>query len=176
MADRRPSGDDGGRSGAAGRFAGILLLAAWLPAAAPALPAAAEADPRAQVRAALYHTLMAEIMKTGVESASDGARWSIGEVNPYPALTGDKVISACINWDNTTLGAVDWYGYAYYYDRSGDRPTGEAARLERLEERAQAFCRRYEATSDCWCQPVDRNGRNALAVPEWFLRSRLERR
>lgn len=157
----------------------ILLTAAQAAPAKAAAPESAAPESAAQLRAALYHALMAEILSTGVESASEGARWSLGPVNPYPSLRGDKVISACIDWDGTTLEAVDWSGYAYYYDRAPGLDRGQAprdggsARLKELEERAQAFCRRYEAVADCWCQLVDRNGRNALTPPEWFLRSRL---
>ncbi len=153
----------------------LCLAAALAPAAAGPAPAAegARTDRVEQVRWALYHRLMADILLTGVKTATEGARWSIGEVNPYPAIASDKVIAACINWDATTPDAVDWYGYAYYYDTGQSRAEYDIVKLEQLEQRANDYCAQYEATNDCFCQIVDRNGFNALRLPEWFVDSRL---
>lgn len=147
-----------------------LLAGAGL---APAEAAERTAGPAEQVRAALYHSLMTEIMMTGVETATRNARWSIGATNPYPAIAADKVISACINWDDTTIDQVDWHGYAYFYDRSQAQPEDDAETLAALEERANGYCARYAAMNDCYCQLVDSNGRNALHLPEWFLGTHL---
>ncbi|WP_085126062.1 hypothetical protein [Tistlia consotensis] len=125
------------------------------------------------MRAALYHMLMAEILKTGVETATDNARWSIGKVNPYPGLKGDKVIAACVNWDKTSLDQIDWYGYAYYYDRAEPRRSGDEKHMKLLEDTAKDDCRRYEATNPCRCQVVDRNDTDALSLPEWFVRAHI---
>ncbi|SMF77792.1 hypothetical protein SAMN06265365_13818 [Tistlia consotensis] len=150
----------------------VLVLTVLL---APAAARAAEpvADPAQQVRAALYHMLMAEILKTGVETATDNARWSIGKVNPYPGLKGDKVIAACVNWDKTSLDQIDWYGYAYYYDRAEPRRSGDEKHMKLLEDTAKDDCRRYEATNPCRCQVVDRNDTDALSLPEWFVRAHI---
>lgn len=158
------------------RWVAALLVAATLAtpvAAASAAGSGSGPDPVEPVRAALYHALMAEIMTTGVETTTEQARWSIGPVNPYPALEADKVIAACIDWGETSLAAVAWHGYAYFYDRTQSRPLDDPARLAQLEARARDHCRQYEATADCFCYMVDRNGRNALRLPEWFVEANL---
>ncbi|MEX2632375.1 MAG: hypothetical protein WD341_20800 [Tistlia sp.] len=156
------------------------MLACWALAfgalALPSGPAAAatpESGPLEQVRAALYHALMAEILGTGIETASEGAARSIGPVNPYPSIQADKVVAACINWENSSLGAVEWHGYAYYYDSAQSRPQDDPEQLVKLEARAKEHCRQYEAAADCYCRTVDVNERNALELPAWFVEAHL---
>ena len=91
----------------------------------------------------------------------------------YNSLKEKKALAVCINWDLSTKDRlVVLHAQTYYqpkYERHIDNERG-VFRSVNLMSLAIRACKSTRKTSgaDCKCQPMDRNGRSALKVPDSF--------
>jgi len=98
------------------------------------------------------------------------------QATAYRDLTRKKALAACIDWGIGSGGYVDvYFTSAYFEGEYSERAS--AVTIARLINLALSDCEctRDVAKLDCLCQPVDRNGRNVLTVPElytWELTAR----
>lgn len=165
-------------------FRRLLIAAVLLALAAPGLATPALAQDRThslaqntvqtlqiapgaadlQVRAVMYHRLMAEVLRTGIREQIARGGSAVGEVNPYPGTTSGKALAVCVNWEKSTLERVVWGGFAYRYGA-----TVTPADQESLRARTLSDCRAAYAGRDCGCQLLDVDDRNVLEVPASFL-------
>ncbi len=91
----------------------------------------------------------------------------------YNSLEERKAMAACINWDLSTKDRLVVLHAQSYYEperERGDSDERGITRSANLMSLAIRDCKKTRKTSgaDCKCQPMDRNGKSALKVPDSF--------
>ncbi len=83
----------------------------------------------------------------------------------YNEIEQRKVIAACISWENSSLKRLDLkQTYTYYVGPGSDGDIFPPV----LMQKALTWCNqdRNKRNLKCVCEPLDKNGKSALKVPE----------